>query len=97
MSPTPLVAEHRDGTNDHRGKAEQDMDAHNDKEDRISGWNRDTENDRRVFLCHSEDWLLSWPLTVSLRCGHSVAIQVFPRRVGAWSANRVGSRVLGRR
>jgi hypothetical protein len=59
MPPTPLAAEHRDGTRDHRRKAEQDMDAHNDKEDRISGRNRDTENNRRVFLDHSGAWRLS--------------------------------------
>jgi hypothetical protein len=51
---TPFVAEHRDGTSDHRCEAEQDMDADNDKEDRISGRDRDTENHRRVFVSHPE-------------------------------------------
>jgi hypothetical protein len=45
---------HCNGTSDHRGEAEQDVDSDNDKKDRISGRDQDTENHRRVFVSHPE-------------------------------------------
>jgi hypothetical protein len=54
VPPTRFVAEHRDGTSDDGCEAEQDMDADNGKEDRISGRDWDTENHRRVFVSHPE-------------------------------------------